>query len=168
MSSQLPVLTDRKSHAFLMAALDQKQKLYVEARMLGSVPVVAARMAGYKSPDESALELERDPTVRMAVEVSVRMQAREAKVTREDVLGWMQDAMRNATSSTEQLNAAKEIARLLNFYEPVRVDINKTVTMRQEQLRSLSDEELLKLSRDTVDGEYQLLDFQPEPVNAPP
>lgn len=166
--AQLPTLGDRKSHAFLMAALDSKQRMYIEARTLGSVPVAAARMAGYKKPDETALELERDTTVRTALEISIRLKAREHQVTRDDVLGMLQDAYRNAVTATEMVNAAKEIGRLLGHYEPQKIDIQKTVTLKQEQLKSLSDEDLLRLTKDAIDGDFELLDFEPEPAYAAP
>lgn len=151
-----------------MEAMDSKQRMYVEARALGSVPVVAARMSGYKDPDGAALELERDATVRMALEVTIRLRARQHQVTREDVLGMLQDAYRNAATSTEMVNAAREIGKLLGHYEPQKIDIQKTVTMKQEQIKSLSDEELLQLSKDSIDGEFEILDFQPEPAHAAP
>ena len=164
--SQLPTLADRKTHAFLMEALDAKQKLYIESRAMGSVPVVAARVAGYTHPDEAAIELEADRTVRMALEVSIRLKARELKVTREDVMGWMLDAYRNAATSTEMLAAAKEIARLNGLYEPQRLEINKTVEIRQEQLRNMSDDELLKLAGEAIEADYEVLDFEPDSAHA--
>lgn len=161
--TQSLTLGDRKSHAFLMASLDTKQKLYVESRVLGSVPVVAARVAGYRNPDKKVVELENEPQIRMAVELSVRLKARETEITRDDVVGWMMDALRNSVTATEQLNAAKEIGKLLGHYEPTRVDINKTVTLKQEQLRSMDDADLLRIAKDTIDGNYEILDFEPEP-----
>jgi hypothetical protein len=104
----------------------------------------------------------------MALEVSIRIKAREHRITKDDVLGFMLDALRNSATATEQLNAAKEIARLEGFYEPQKIDIQKTVTLKQEQIKSLSDEDLLRLSKDAIDGDYELLDFQPEPAHAAP
>ena len=166
--SLTPALNDRKSHAFLMEALDAKQRIYVDARALGSLPVQAARCAGYNNPDDAAYTLEQDSTVRMAVEVTIRLRAREHQITREDVLAMLQDAYRNAATSTEMVAAAREIGKLLGHYEPQKIDINKSVEIKQQQIRNMSDEELLKLSREVIDGDYQLLDFDraPEPVHA--
>lgn len=164
--AQALTLGDRKSLAFLLESLDAKQKLYVDARVNGSVPVIAARVAGYGSPDHAAMELEADPQIRMTLELSVRMKARQTTITREDVVGWMLDAMRNASTSTEQLNAAKEIGKILGHYEPTKIDINKTVTLKKEQISQMGDEDLLKLAKDALDADYEILDFVPEPVNA--
>lgn len=163
MSNSL-IHSDLKSHAFLMAALDEKQKLYVESRALGSMPVAAARVAGYADPDRAGTSLEADTTVRMAVEVATRLKSREHKITRDTVLQWLQDAYLAASTSTEMVGAAREIAKLLGLYEPQTINVNKTLTLRQEQITQLSDRDLAELAGGAIDGEFEVLEFEAEPV----
>lgn len=157
----LPVL-ERNVLEYELAALTAPQKLYVQARSLGSPPVVAARIAGFRKPDVTAAELEADQRIRYALQMSARVKARERQITREVVLDWMVDAMRNAATSTEQLAAAREIGKMLGFYEPAKVQINATIEVRKQELMAKSDEELLALAGDTLDGQFRLLDFEGE------
>lgn len=157
----LPVL-ERNVLEYQLDTLSAPQKLYVQARSLGSLPVVAARIAGYKKPDTAAAELENDQKIRYALQMTARAKARERQITREVVLDWMVDAMRNAATSTEQLAAAREIGKMLGFYEPAKVQINATIEVRKQELMAKSDEELLAIAGDTLDGQFKLLDFEPE------
>jgi len=158
----LPFPLDRTTFCYVTGELTPKQRLYVEARALGSVPVVAARIAGFKKADMAAVELEADSMVRQALDMQVRVKARERAITREVVLDWMMDAMRNASTSSEQLAAAREIGKMLGFYEPAKVQVNTTIEVRKQELMTKSADELLALAGDSIEGQFRLLDFEPE------
>jgi phage terminase small subunit len=166
MSVPIVPVNDAKSLAFLLEALDSKQRLYVDARVHGSVPQQAARVAGYADPDAAAARLEKDSTVLMAVEVSLRMSVRKHAVTKEDVIAGLMDALRISTTATEQIAAWREIGKIVGAYEPTVININKIVTHKQEQLRQLPDTELAKLAGGAIDAEYEVLDFVSSNANS--
>lgn len=161
-TSSLAVL---KSHSFLMEALDAKQKIYVDARAMGSVPVVAARVAGFPDPEATALVIERDPTIKMAVEAAIRVYAREASVTRRDVEEGLKDAVRMAANSTELRQAWRELGQLHGYYDQkTKVEIGGAVELIHKQMKTATDDDLAKLA--VLDGDYQVLDFEEEETGA--
>ena len=147
----------RKTHAFISNTLDSRQQLYVDARAAGSVPVVAARVAGYTDPDATAARFESDATMRLAVESTIRVRAYEHKITRDDILEGLQDALRNAATSTEQRLALESIAKLLDMYSPKRVEVSGSIDVVAKQIKDASDTDLAAL---TMDAEYEILDFE--------
>ena len=156
----VPAVLDRTTFDYVTGEMTPKQRLYVQARTMGSPPVVAAKIAGFKKTDLAAMELEADDMIRQALDMAVRVRARERQITREVVLDWMMDALRNAATSTEQLAAAREIGKMLGFYEPAKVQINTTIEVRKQELMTKSDDELLAMAGDTIEGQFKLLDFE--------
>ena len=130
--SNTSTLSVQKSHAFLMEALDAKQKLYVEARARGSVPVVAARVAGYADPDSACRELDRDSTVRMAVETAVRLESARRASTKDEVREMFRDAYRSADAAGDMIRAAREIGLLDGHYAEQKKEITITGTVDVE------------------------------------
>jgi hypothetical protein len=149
-------LADLKSYNYLMAGLESRQRIYVEARTNGSVPVVAARMAGYADPDAMAETLEKDLTVRTALEYSIRKLAHEVNVTRNDVINMMQDAFRVAATSGEMTAAAREIGKIIGAYAPIQIHTKSDVRVTQEKLREMTDEELARMA--AIDGTAERVD----------
>jgi hypothetical protein len=149
-------LSDLRSLAFLREALTSQQGVYVESRANGTVPVVAARVAGYADPDAASAELEADTTVRMAIEAASRVKQRQQAITREDVISGFLDAVALATTATEVVAAWREIGKINGLYEPQKVEITKTL----KDLTRLKDEELVRLA--PLDGDFRVLDFTEE------
>jgi hypothetical protein len=149
----------QKSYAFLMEALDHKQKLFVEARALGSVPVVAARVAGYDDPDKAAKDLERDSTVRMAVESAVRLESARRASTKDEVREMLRDAYRNAEQAGDQIRAAREIGLLDGHYEETKkkIEITGSIDVVRKQMTNAGEDDLMKLA--AYEGEFEVLDF---------
>lgn len=147
-------LADRKQFDFLLACLDPKQQIYVESRSKGSVPVAAARMAGFKDPDEAALRLEKDLTVRTAIEHGLRVASHAASITRTEVINMLKDAFHLASTSAEMTAAAREIGKIIGAYAPTRVETTHNVKVTQEQIKDMSDEDLSKLA---IDGEFSVV-----------
>lgn len=167
MNNDTSALAVHKSHAFLMEALSPQQRIYVESRALGSVPVVAARVAGFPDPDYTALEIERDPTVRLAVEAAIRMRAHQTRVTRLDVENGLLDAVRMAENSTELRAAWRELGLLGGHYDQtkkVEVEVKQSSEQLQKQMKSAPDGELARMA--VIEGEYEILDFEEEETGA--
>lgn len=150
------VLADQKSLHYLLESIGPKGRLYVEARCRGSVPVVAARMAGFSDPDAKAEELERSDMVRTAIEYAIRAQLHELRITRNDVINGFLDAVRLAESSFEVTAAWREIGKVIGAYAPQKVEISGSVALAKEKLEKLPDEELAKLA--AIDAEFVVLE----------
>lgn len=164
MDHSTSALSAAKSYAFLYEALSPQQKLYVDARALGSVPVVAARCAGYDDPDAVARVIEHDATVRLCVESAIRLEAQNSAVTAKDVEEGLKDAVRMAANSTELRQAWRELGLLRGHYEPKKVEVGGSIEVIQKQITQMTDNELADMA--TIDGEFEVLDFDDEPVNA--
>jgi len=162
--SSLSVL---KSHSFLMESLDTKQQLFVEARARGSVPVVAARIAGYKDPDEAAIDLMKDSSVRMATEAAIRLDAQKRAFSKDDVRQMLHDAYLNSANSTEQRQAAREIGLLEGHYEEKKkLEITGTIDVIRKQMTTSGDEQLARIA--AYEGDFEILDFDEEVTGAVP
>ena len=154
MHQRSAILQQSRRVASATEILSSKELLYVESRMAGSPPVVAARMAGYEDPDAKAPDLESDARIRQALEELIRFQTAERKLTRDDVLSGFLDATRMAQTATELTGAWREIGRVIGAYEPQKLDVNVN---SMDRLKESSDEELLELA--ALEGEYKVLSF---------
>jgi len=151
-------LTNQRSFEYLMESLSSAQRLYVEARARGSLPVPAARIAGFSDANEAARVLESDPTVRSAVEMCIRTEAHRQALTRSDVLEKLHDALMVAENTSEQVSALREYSKIQGYYEPQRLEVSGEIKHSIERMAQLSDVELAKLT--AIDGEYTPLDFE--------
>ena len=149
-----PLLTAQRSKSAALSTLSEAEQTYVEARINGSAPVVAARIAGMDSPDERAMALERDERVKQAVAASVKVATLEKTLTREDVLAGLMDAVNMAATATEMVAAWREVGKVIGAYEPQKIDM--TITTRQ-QMEQMDDDELLRAA--AIEGEYELVEF---------
>lgn len=152
------VLQARKRLVLVMDNLNAREQLYVEARTLGSPPVVCARIAGFDDPDKDALRLESNPVIHEAIRAHIQTERAGTIVSREDVLQGFLDAVRMSATATELTGAWREIGKLTGAYEPKKVEL----TYRNaESLRQMSDDELLQAA--AIEGEYvDLADEDPD------
>lgn len=141
--------------------LSIQEQLYVENRLAGMTKAAAARAAGMSDTMVSnAYRVEAKPSVRAAMR-ALRLEARRnAKLTRDEVLEGMQQAVHTAATSTELLNAWREIGKFLGYYEETTIRIKQqseqiqdTKSLTIEKLRQLSPERLIALSRLAENGE---------------
>lgn len=132
-------------------ALSRQERLYVQSRLEGSAPAVAARIAGI----EDHRCLESAPRIRNALQSAARVARHARRIQREDVVAGFLDAVHMSATATELVNAWREIGRICGLYEPVRIDLNIT---KQQDFAQMSDAELLELT----EGDYQVLDFEEE------
>lgn len=151
-------LADQRSYDYLLGSLNPKERLYVAARAQGATPVQAAINAGYAEPTKSADRNEQNLTVRTAVEYSLKLAARQAQVTRDDVIAGFMDAVRMASSSAELTQAWREIGKMIGAYEPQRIKVDHTHTITMEQIAALNDNELAELA--AIDAEFVALDSE--------
>lgn len=149
-----PLLTAQRSKSAALSTLSEAEQTYVEARINGSAPVVAARIAGMDPPDERAMALERDERVKQAVAAAVKVATLEKTLTREDVLAGLMDAVNMAATATEMVAAWREVGKVIGAYEPQKIDM--TITTRQ-QMEQMDDDDLLRAA--AIEGEFELVEF---------
>jgi len=157
MNNATSSLSALKTYSFLMEGLGVKERLYVEARAMGSVPVVAARSAGFSESDAKIYRLETDPAIRMAVESAIRIHVHDRTVTRDDVRSGLLDAVRMSANSTELRAAWRELGLLEGHYEPKKVEVKGSMEEIQRAILGSSDDDLAKLA--ALPGEFTVLDF---------
>lgn len=157
-------LADQRSYDYLLGSLNPKERLYVAARAKGATPVQAAVTSGYAEPTKAAERNEQNLTVRTALEYSLKLAAREARVTRDDVISGFMDAVNMAATSAELTQAWREIGKMIGAYEPQRIKVDHTHTITMEQIASLNDNELAELA--AIDAEFVALDTEDEDGSA--
>lgn len=138
-----------------------EEQLYIENRLSGMHKAAAARAAGMSDTMvKNAYRIEAKQNVRNALR-AMRLEARErAKISRDDVLAGMQQAVVTADTSTELLNAWREIGKFLGMYEETTIrikqqleDTRDTKTLTLDRLRSLPAEKLVALAMAAENGE---------------
>lgn len=142
------------------SALTDKQTAYVESRLDGKSQRQSAKEAGYTS-DAMAIEAERSQKVRQALSIARSELSTATQIKRADVLEMLMEAYDMAkimSESSSMTAAAREIGRMLGFYEPetIKLELTPSQANMQHRLRSLSDEELLRIASGTaqiVEGE---------------
>lgn len=142
-------LIDLRNLQFVLKTLTAKEQLYLEARLNGSTPVAAARVAGYANPDEKASQLERDDRIATAMTYSLKVQRNQHEWTYDDVMSGFQDAYHNAASATEQVMVLREVSKIRGFYAATKHEIDVT---QKEQLERLDDDKLAEMA--AIDADF--------------
>jgi phage terminase small subunit len=145
--------------------LTQQEELLVQNILKGYPKSMAGREAGYNfnSMKQGVDRILKKPVVRERID-ALRMElSRRAQTTQEDVLEGFKDAINDAKLAGDpgnQIAGWREIAKILGYYAPERkeVEISHQHQQAQEQLASLSEDDLIKLAGgDVIDGEFELL-----------
>lgn len=141
----------------VLEALTPQQRRYVEARACGMNSSQAAKAAGV--PTSHAGGLERSPTVQLAMkEINDRAMS-EMSLTRKDVINGFLDAVKAASSSTELVQAWREIGKIIGAYEPQKIAVTHEMLL-PEQLRIMSDKQLMiaaGMEGKVFEGEFEEL-----------
>lgn len=137
-----------------LESLSAREQIYVDARMNGSPPHAAARIAGYKDPAKQAQTLEADGNIRLAVEYTLRCRSHELEYTRNDIVAGFRDAIACAATATEMIAGWREIAKITGAYAPAQVEHKHS----KSDVEQMSDAELA----DAIEGEFTVLDFEDE------
>jgi hypothetical protein len=138
--------------------LTEKQSDFVEKVLDGASPSAAA------GPNNGTLMM-RSPAVKEYLAKHRSELSSAAQIKRADVLEMLMEAYDAAKTMAEPGNmvaAAREVGKMLGFYEPEQIKVQ--LTMNQARLKSkfeiMSDDELLQLAEGkatVIDGEYQRL-----------
>lgn len=132
--------------------LSLMQKNYVEARLQGLTCAAAGRACGTAGNPQ---QIEHNPKVRAAIRYLLRESTANIKdLTKSDVMTGMLDAVEAASTAAELVMAWRELGKLIGAYEPER-KILEIHDYSQDELRELSDQDLLRLAggrmKDVID-----------------
>lgn len=136
---------------YVERSLEDIERIYVAARVEGSMPIPAARVAGYKDAEQAAMLLEDDHRIRTAIEATFRLKIHETQIKKADVINGMKDAIMQAESAGEQISGWREIAKLLYMYDKDYEESKPD----EEPISEKTDEELAA----ALDGDFEVLDF---------
>jgi phage terminase small subunit len=171
-----------KELAAFLEPLTERQRIYVESRLRGLSKMASATAAGISNPKHNAYQFEKRPAVREAIRAGMEALATEVMFTRKKAHDMLMDAHRNAASTTEQVFAIKELIKLHGVAAPEVKELRHQVTgsLKHEEVRQLSDTELLKLAQlppselpsTVIEGEYESVerdgrDAEEEPDSSP-
>lgn len=141
--------------------LTEKQTAYVENRMDGKSKYAAAKAAGYGSPDTTSTNLERSASVAAALKMAREELSTATQIKRADVIEMFTEAYDLAKLAAEPGNmvaAAREIGKMLGYYEPERIKVDLTLSQERtmQKFTQMSDEELIQIAQGqakVIDGE---------------
>jgi len=145
--------------------LTEKQADYVEARLDGKSKTQAAKLAGYAlSATQNAL-VEKAPSVSEALARARSELASTTQIKRVEVIEMLKEAYDMAKLVSEPGNmvaAAREIGKMLGFYEPETIKVQMTLQQSnmKQKFEALSDEELLQIAEGqarVIDGEFHVV-----------
>jgi hypothetical protein len=156
-----PVYSAEQQLRVITESLTTRERTYADARMAGTPPVAAGRVAGLKNPESDSQRLESDDRLRTYLQMAMKYQVTQANITRDDVLNGLMEALPYCTSATEIVKVWTEVGKIIGAYAPKKVDVNQTVN-DPSKLRRMSEEELLEQAGDIVDADYEPLDFTDE------
>jgi phage terminase small subunit len=131
--------------------LTEKQDAYVEAVLDGNSRAKAAKVAGYASPPAV---IERSEDVAHALHFARSELSSATQVKRADMIEVMLDAIgmaRTMADPVAMIAGAREVSKVLGFYEPEKkvIELTGNQLRVQQQFAQLSDQELL----DIIEGE---------------
>lgn len=141
--------------------LTDKQREFVKLWAAGESITTASTRAGYETPT-IGYRITRMPNALKLYEEEKALWLASTKLTRGRVLEMMEESYDLAKLMSEphaMVSAAKEIGKILGFYEPVKrkVEINFTGNARLDQMNTLSNEELAKLVMDSPESVQQTI-----------
>jgi hypothetical protein len=160
----MPKLTKpAKTARTASVVLTDKQKNYAEGVLNGKSKAQAVKDAGYKTVNSTSIEKSQD--VQAYLKEARNDLATATKYTRERVLEMFEEAYDMAKLAAEPASmtaAAREIGRMLGFYEATEVKVNLTSEQKLllGQFRGMSQEELLQIADGkalVIDGEFRRL-----------
>lgn len=123
--------------------LTARQQQYVLLRAQGMTIAAASRGAGFNHDNEGH-RLEKRPEVKEALKALQQEAVRETRISRNDVLNGLQDALRAAETATEMVMVWREIAKILGYYEPEKkeIQISAKLDTNMKLIQQMSNEQL--------------------------
>lgn len=162
-------MTSGKELAPYLEPLTEMQRLYVRARLQGLSKVASATAAGCANPGNNWNKFENSAAVKEAIRAGTEALARDIMFTRKKAHELLEEAHRNAATATEQILAIREMIKLHGVAAPEVKELRHQVTgkVEHEQVKSLSDADLLRLARlpddkvpQVLEAEYEVVDEQ--------
>jgi len=133
--------------------LTSQEESYVQLRARNVNPSAAARSAGYRKPALAVADLAERADVQRAI-AYFREMSRQASIdagaiefTRNDATAMLMESHAKSATATEEVNAIDKLIKLHGLNTPDTLEINVT---RKDQLEELSDEDLMKLSKQDI------------------
>lgn len=115
----------------------------------GMNPSDAAALCGYDDPGKTATHLMRRPQVRRALNEMIERTMKISEITRNDVIEGFKDAIAISRQQSEAMGMIagwREIGKMLGMYETkIKVEVTGGASEVERQLKSLPDEELLRM-----------------------
>lgn len=138
------------------SALTEQQIEYVENRLDGKSKAEAAKSAGYSSTNTNP---ELSTKVKNALALARSELSTASQIKRADVIEMLMEAydMAKITAESSAMTAAaREIGKMLGFYEPetIKVELSHGQANMHNRLRMMSDEELLRIAS----GEAEIIE----------
>lgn len=143
--------------------LSEKQDKVVEGILNGKSKRKAVKDAGYSV--EGTHTVVKNPDVEIALKEARSELAKATQMTRPQVLEMFEQAFDMAKLASEpssMVAAAREIGKMLGFYEPetVKVELSMSQARLQSKFEVMSDAELLEIASGkakVIDGEFTRL-----------
>lgn len=140
-------------------AIDERRKIVADAILEGHSDADALRAAGYHPGNASNVMRQEDVQQYLA---EARGELQDiTTLKRLDVINVFIEAIdmaRTLADPAQMINGAKEVGKMLGFYEPERISIEHsgTVTAMAAKFKQLTDEELYEIASKrakTIEGE---------------
>lgn len=136
----------------------EEQDLLHHVEVYGMNPTRAGQLLAITNPNDVL----KRPHVMAARESMRRTVQARVQITKQDVIEGMKRAIDQGYDigdPSAQIRGWAEIGKLMNFYEPTKVDIRLSGTIKdiRAELSSATDEDLLRLvgpDADVIDGDF--------------
>lgn len=139
-------------NATVSKPLTAKQSRFIDEYMVDMNGAAAAERAGYSKKTSRAIacELLTKPDIQAELQARGAALARKLEVTREGVVHGLLEAFELAKADRQpaaMVSAARELGKLMGFYEPtrVRVDLDADGQGQMARFEAMSDQELIQL-----------------------
>ena len=129
--------------------IDERRRIVADALLEGHSQSDALRAAGYH-PTNADNVMRQEDVQQYLAEARAELQD-ISTIKRIDVINVMLEAIdmaRTLADPAQMINGAKEVGKMLGFYEPERIDItvSGSATAMAAKFKQLSDEELYKIA----------------------
>jgi len=138
--------------------LTAKQSRFIDEYMVDMNGAAAAERAGYSQKTSRAIAAENlaKPYIKAELQARGAALARKLEITREGVVQSLLEAFELAKVDRQpaaMVSAARELGKLLGFYEPTRVKVDLGADGRDQMARfeAMSDGELLQVMEAATD-----------------
>lgn len=140
------------------SVLTEKQAAYVEGVLNNKSKAQAVKDAGY-GLQTTSVNVEQSEDVKKALAEARSALSTATRMTREDVLDMFKRAYDLAELGGEpssMVAAAREVGKMLGFYEPerIKVELSMSQARLQDKFAIMSDEQLLEIA----DGRARIID----------